>query len=51
MGKLKVHRRKGEGKELISAQTLSKQALERQEGQGDKPLPEAGQVVDHRDHL
>jgi hypothetical protein len=40
--------------ELISTQTTSKQTLERQEGQeqvGNKPLPEAGQVVDHRDHL
>jgi hypothetical protein len=39
------------GKELISVQTLSKQTLERQKGEelvGDKPLPKAGQVVDHR---
>jgi hypothetical protein len=44
----------GRGKELTSAQTISEQMLERQEGQeqvGDKPLPEAGQVADHRDHL
>jgi hypothetical protein len=41
-------------KELISAQTISKHMLERHEGQkqvGNKPLPEAGQVVDHKDHL
>jgi hypothetical protein len=40
--------------ELISAQTLSKQKLERQKGQqwaGDKLLPEIGQVVVHKAHL
>jgi hypothetical protein len=34
--------------------TLSKQTLERQEGQewaGDKPLPDAAQVVDDSVHL
>jgi hypothetical protein len=42
------------GKELISAQTISKIKLERQEGRekvGDKPLPKAEQVVDHRAQL
>jgi hypothetical protein len=41
-------------KELISVRTLSKQKLERQKSQqqaGDKPLPEAGQVADHKAHL
>jgi hypothetical protein len=54
MGMLKVHWRKEEDKELISAPTISKQIMERQEGRervGDKPLPEAGQVADHRAHL
>jgi hypothetical protein len=32
---LKVHQRKGRGKELISAGTISKQTLERQKG-GDR---------------
>jgi hypothetical protein len=49
-----VHWRRGEGKELISVQILSKQSLERQKGRqqvGDKPLPEIGQVVVHKAHL
>jgi hypothetical protein len=49
-----VHWRRGEGKELISMGTFSKQRLERQKGQqraNDKPLPEIGQVVFHKAHL
>jgi hypothetical protein len=44
----------GEGKELISTGTFSKQRLERQKGQqraGDKPLPEIGQTSVHKAHL
>jgi hypothetical protein len=50
----KCTRERGRGKELILAGTISKQALERQEGGqqvGDKPLSEAGKVVDHSTHL
>jgi hypothetical protein len=44
----------GRGKELISTGTFSKQRLERQKGwqwEGDKPLPEIGQMVVHKAHL
>jgi hypothetical protein len=44
----------GRGQELISVRTLSKQTLERKKGgeqAGNKPVPEAGQIADHRDHL
>jgi hypothetical protein len=45
---LKAHQRRGEGKELISTGTFSKQRLEMQKGQqwvGGKPLPEIGQIA------
>jgi hypothetical protein len=45
---------KGKGKELISAQAISKQILEQQEGRewaGDKSLSEARQLADHRANL
>jgi hypothetical protein len=51
---LKVPWRKGEEQGANLSRTISKQMPEREEGQeqvGDKPLPEAGQVADHRDHL
>jgi hypothetical protein len=44
----------GQGKELISVQTFSKQRLERQKGWlqvGDKLLPEIGQIAVHKAHL
>jgi hypothetical protein len=49
-----MHWRRGEGQGANLSKTTSKQMPERQEGQeqaSNKPLPEAGQVVDHRDHL
>jgi hypothetical protein len=50
-----VHqKRRGGSKELISAQTFSKQGLEREKGQqqvDDKLLPEIGQVAIHTVHL
>jgi hypothetical protein len=54
MGCCKHTREAGESKELISMQTFSKQRLERQKGwqqEGDKLLPEIGQVAIHKDHL
>jgi hypothetical protein len=54
VGSLKVHQRKGEEQGANLSRTISKQTLEREEGQqwmGDKPLPEAGQVVYHKNHF
>jgi hypothetical protein len=50
----KCTRERGRSKELISGQTFSKQMLKWQESReqvGDKPLPKAGQVADHRAYL
>jgi hypothetical protein len=49
-----VHRRRGEGNELISVGTFSKQRLERQMGQqwkGDKPQPKIGEIEGHKAHF
>jgi hypothetical protein len=51
---LKVHWRKGEGQEAGLRAELSvnknRKGSEDWQQVGNKPLPEAGQVVDHKDH-
>jgi hypothetical protein len=50
---LKVHWRKGEEQGANLCRSIKKQMPEKQGQQlvGDKPLPEAGQVADHKNHL